>query len=93
MTAHLMYLEILFHDKVKPNDLELLRLPTHDRPGRARLNRAWMGPIDPQAPNSQPVLSSSGAKIGYLFDPILFDSPPFDDTYQLMVEEEVEEGQ
>jgi hypothetical protein len=80
-----LFLEVLFPDEVQPDDLELLRLPTQQRPGRARLLKAKMGEPDPNAPNSKPVFSGTGAKFGFVANADLLETP-YTFTYQLVGE-------
>lgn len=58
----MQYLEILFPDKLHPEDIEITKRPTAEQPGSARINRA-------QVNGGPAVRSWTGAKIGYLCGP------------------------
>jgi hypothetical protein len=83
------FIEILFEEDVHQDDLEIIARPTVQGPGRVRLNKAQIGPANPDAPNSAPLLSWTGAKIGFVAAAGLLE-PPFTDCYWL---EEVVEQQ
>ena len=78
-------LEILFAKEVQPKDLDILIEATPQRPGLARLGTATLSEPDPAAPNSQPVFSRSGAKIGFVA-PSREAAPPYQHTYLLQTE-------
>lgn len=70
-------LVVFFSQNVEPDDLEILQPAGSECAGLARLRRACTGQADPAAPNSTPVFSKSGAKIGFIADgpvPVLANS-------------------
>jgi len=77
-----IFLEILWPKELQPEDIQIIKLPQPDRPGQARLKRARIGDPD-GAPNSRPLLSESGAKIGYIADVSALNEvgEPYDNTY------------
>jgi hypothetical protein len=81
------FAEVLFAGDVQPDDVDILIKATAEKPGLLRLNRAYLGPTRPDAPNSAPLLSWTGAQIGYVAAESLLE-PPFMDTYWLAAEEE-----
>lgn len=78
-------LEILFTKDVQPDDLDILIEATPKRPGLVRLGTATLGQPEPAAPNSRPVYSRSGAKIGFVA-PSAEAQPPYQHTYLLQTE-------
>lgn len=74
------FLEILFSDEVQPEDLTILAPATAGKPGRVRLAQARLGPAHPAAPNSAPIFSRTGAKIGFVAAAELIE-PPFSGCY------------
>jgi hypothetical protein len=77
------FLEILFPTAVQPDDLEIITPASPGAPGRARLKRAYLGAPRPDAPNSRPLLSQSGATIGFVAEAELLEAP-FTTTYWLV---------
>jgi len=90
-------LEVLFAAEVRADDLDILIEATRQRldvssptrPGLARLGTATLSEPDPAAPNSRPVFSRSGAKIGFV-TPSREAEPPYQHTYLLHPSEEAE---
>ena len=80
------FMEILFTADLQPNDLEILTPASSDEPGRARLQQAYFGPAQPDAPNSAPLFSWTGAKIGYIATAELLEAP-YTSTYWLVESE------
>jgi len=80
-------LEVLFTAEVRADDLEILVEATWERPGLVRLGTATLGEPDPATPNSLPVFSRSGAKIGFVA-PSRETEPPYAHTYLLQKEVE-----
>lgn len=76
------YLEIIFADKLLAGDLKIIKPATTAQPGLAKLNQATIGPADPTTPNSLPILSRSGAKVGFVAKQE-FIVPPYNETYKL----------
>jgi hypothetical protein len=76
------YLEILFGDELQADDLDIITLPGGSAPGLARLNRAKVGDPCPETPCSQPLVSRTGAKIGFVADERYIEWP-FANTYWL----------
>jgi hypothetical protein len=76
------FIEILFPAEIQPEDLEIIAMATAWEPGRARLGKAQVGPPDPAAPNSTPLFSRTGAKIGFVASADLIE-PPFINCYWL----------
>ena len=72
------FLCVLFWDELQKNDLEFIESSSSDAPGVAKLRRAKTGTARPDAPNSRPLLSGSGANIGYVADISLLDGPYHD---------------
>ena len=80
------FIEILFPEEIQPEDLEIIALATVRAPGRVRLGKAQVGPSNPAAPNSAPLFSRTGAKIGFVASADLLE-PPFSGCYWLEAEE------
>ena len=80
------FMEILFTADLQPEDLEILTPARADEPGRARLQQAYLGPARPDAPNSAPLFSWTGAKIGYVATAELL-AAPYGSTYWLVESE------
>lgn len=80
MTAK--YLEIIFASELLAGDLKIIKPATTARPGLAKLDQATIGPADPTTPNSQPILSRSGAKFGFITKQEFIDAP-YNETYKL----------
>lgn len=78
----LQYLEILFTDAVRPDDLEILEQAQPNQPGLAKLNRAIVGQARSDAPNSVPLKSQSGDTIGFIATMELM-AEPYSSTYRL----------
>ena len=74
------YFEILNVGEIRPDDLEILEQATTNKPGRIKLGRAYLAARQQGAPNSTPILSWTGAKIGFVAPADLFE-PPYLDTY------------
>ncbi|MBE7556800.1 MAG: hypothetical protein HS126_37635 [Anaerolineales bacterium] len=78
------FIEILFPEEIQPEDVEIIALATAREPGRVRLGKAQVGPPNPAAPNSAPLFSRTGAKIGFVASADLLE-PPFSSCYWLEV--------
>lgn len=76
------FIEILFPEEIKPEDLDIIAPATAKTPGRVRLGQAQVGRPNPAAPNSTPLLSRTGAKIGFVANADLLE-PPFTSCYWL----------
>ena len=76
------FVEILFPEEIQPEDLEIVVPASHSEPGRVRLGQARIGPPNLAAPNSAPLLSWTGANIGFVAGAELLE-PPFDSCYWL----------
>ncbi len=76
------FLEILFTEALRPDDLEIIEQALPDQPGVARLNRAIIGQARPDAPNSAPLKSQSGDTIGFVASAELM-CEPYSMTYRL----------
>lgn len=76
------FVEILFHEEVQPEDLEVITPATAQEPGRIRLGQARIGPAHPAAPSSSPLFSRTGAKIGFVAAAGLIEAP-FSSCYWL----------
>lgn len=74
------FVEILFAEEVQPEDLEIIAPASTREPGRIRLGQAQMGRPNPAAPNSAPLISRTGAKIGFVASAHLIE-PPFTSCY------------
>ena len=78
------FLQILFPDVVAEGDLDILADPGPEGPGRVRLGRAIIGQPSPATPNSRPLLSGAGGKIGFVAGADFFDPDgPFHGVYWL----------
>jgi hypothetical protein len=77
------FLEILFSDAVQPGDLEITVPASVSQPGQVRLARARLGQSTPDAPNSVPLFSWNGAKIGFVAGPELMEEP-FTQSYWII---------
>lgn len=75
-----LYMYILSPEEVQPNDIQIIREPTSDQPGQARLNLARPGLQRPEAPNSVPLLSRSGGTIGFVAN-VRFLEAPYEGSY------------
>jgi hypothetical protein len=69
------FIEILFPEEIQPEDVEIIALATVREPGRIRLGKAQVGPPNPAAPNSAPLFSRTGAKIGFVASADLLEAP------------------
>ncbi len=78
------FLEILFPEDIQDGDLEIIIPASHGRPGRARLGLARAGRPRPAAPNSAPLISRTGANIGFMASVDLIEAP-FTTTYLLEI--------
>jgi hypothetical protein len=76
------FIEILFPDEVQAGDLEVVTPAATGRPGRVKLGQARLGSPNPAAPHSAPLLSRTGAKIGFVAAADLIE-PPYDHAYWL----------
>lgn len=76
------FVEILFPEEVRPEDLEIVVQATAEEPGQVKLDQAQVGPSNPDAPNSAPLVSRTGAKIGFVASADLLE-PPFSSCYWL----------
>ncbi len=65
MTAKL-FIQILWPEELKPNDLTIITPATPGQPGQARLVKARTGKARAEAPNSLPLKSRSGATVGFI---------------------------
>ncbi len=74
------FLEILSPTELRPGDLEIITEATRAQPGLARLAAAYIGEVQPDAPQSKPLLSATRAKIGFVAEAKLI-APPFNDAY------------
>ncbi len=79
MTAKL-FIHILFPVELKPDDLTIIHPATSAQPGQARLIKASTGAARPNAPNSLPLKSRSGATVGYVANIELMEKP-YNDSY------------
>ncbi len=79
------FLEILSRAELRPGDLDIITEATRAQPGQARLGAAYIGEVQPDAPQSKPLLSQTRAKIGFVSKANLI-VPPYNDAY-LIVEE------
>jgi hypothetical protein len=75
MSKHKRFLEILYTDAVQPTDLEIITPANFKTPGLAKLNKATVGQPHPLAPNSNPLISITGAQIGFVAASNLIESP------------------
>jgi hypothetical protein len=76
------FIEILFPEEIRPEDLEIIAPASPNEPGRIRLGKAQVGPPHPSALNSAPLFSRTGAKIGFVAAADLLE-PPFTSCYWL----------
>ena len=74
------FLCILFYDELQDDDIKFVKGCSPDEPGLAKIHRAKLGQPRPDAPNSLPLDSHRGGRIGYVADAILLE-PPYDDTF------------
>ena len=75
-----LYIHILFPAKLRPNDIQIISPPTANQPGQARLIQARAGKTRPEAPNSLPLKSRSGATVGYVANTKHIEEP-YNDSY------------
>lgn len=83
------FVEILFEKEVQPDDLEIITPATAQKPGRVKLSRARVGPANPAAPNSAPLFSHTGAKIGFVAAADMIEAP-FTSCYWLEAGESIQ---
>ena len=84
MKTHDQFLQILFPDAVAEGDLDILAESGPEGPGRVRLGRAIIGRSEAATPNSRPLLSGAGGKIGFVASVDFFDPDgPFHGVYWL----------
>lgn len=76
-----LFIYILNKTNQAPDDLEIIREPGRNKPGQARLRAATVGEVDPAAPNSLPLLSSRGGKIGFVAREELLEPDDFESAY------------
>jgi hypothetical protein len=76
------FIEILFPEDVQPEDLEVVTPAASGKPGRVKLGQARLGKPHPAAPNSAPLFSRTGAKIGFVASADLIE-PPYTHCYWL----------
>lgn len=79
MTAKL-FIHILFPVELKPDDLTIIHPATSAQPGQARLIKAQTGKAREDAPNSLPLISRSGATVGYVANTKHLEKP-YNDSY------------
>ncbi|HDZ40037.1 MAG TPA: hypothetical protein ENH62_17495 [Marinobacter sp.] len=79
MTTEL-FIQILWPDELEPDDLTIIHPATSDQPGQVRLQRASTGTARAGAPNSLPLLSHTGAAIGYVANTKHLEGP-YEETY------------
>ena len=75
-----LYIHILFPAELQPDDIDILAQPTADKAGQAHLQTAYTGPARPDTPNSLPLLSRSGASIGYVAHTRFLEAP-YEESY------------
>lgn len=75
-----LFVEILFPRLMAADDIDVIEPASRDRPGRARLHRARVGLAGGLA--ARPVLSRSGARIGFVDDEAAME-PPYTNVYRL----------
>ena len=76
------FIEILFPEDVRPEDLDVVTPAAAGQPGRVKLGQARMGKPHPNAPNSAPLFSRTGAKSGFVASAELSE-PPYTHCYWL----------
>ncbi len=74
------FLCILFYDVLQADDIKFIRGCSPDEPGLAQIDRARLGQPRPEAPNSMPLDSRTGARLGYVADMALLEAP-YNDTF------------
>lgn len=79
MTAEL-FIQILWPDELKPDDLTIIAPATPDQPGQARLVKARAGKARAGTPNSLPLKSRSGAVFGFVAN-VTFMEAPYEGSY------------
>ncbi len=79
------FLEILFSDEIQDGDLDIAIPANHEQPGYVRLGQARLGQPHPDTPNSLPLFSRSGAKIGFVAGAELLEAP-YNQTYWILEE-------
>ncbi len=79
MTTEL-FIQILWPNELRPDDLTIIHPATSDQPGQARLIKARTGKARADAPNSLPLKSRSGAVFGYVANTEHLE-PPYEDSY------------
>ena len=72
------FIEILFPEKLHPEDIIIIEQPDEDHLGQAQLHRAIIGQQNPDCPNSWPLNSWTGERLGYIATPDLLEFPAFD---------------
>src|SRR5574341_786150 len=79
------FLEILFSDEIQEGDLDIAVPANPEQPGYVRLGQVRLGQPPPGAPNSMPLFSQSGAKIGFVAGVELLEAP-YSQTYWILEE-------
>ena len=79
MTAKL-FIQILWPNELRPDDLTIIHPATSAQPGQARLIKARAGKARADAPNSLPLKRRSGAAIGYVAN-VTFMEAPYEESY------------
>lgn len=79
------FLEILVSDEIRDGDLTIAIPANDDQPGYVRLDQARLGQPRPDTPNSLPLFSRSGVKIGFVAGAELLQAP-YSQTYWILEE-------
>jgi len=85
MTYEQKFIDILFAEELCTGDLDIIYPASEEAPGLAQLGTATLGQPDPRTPNSVPLHSRSGAKVGFVAIDGL--EPPYSHTYWLQEDE------
>jgi hypothetical protein len=72
------YIEVLFPERLRPDDITIIEKPDENHLGRAQLNKATIDDPYPQAPNSRPLNSWTGERLGFVADEELLELPAWD---------------
>lgn len=70
-----LYIQILWPGELQPGDIQVITPPTADKAGIAQLQTAYTGAVRPETPNSVPLLSRSGASVGYVAHTKFLEAP------------------
>ena len=75
-----LFIQILWPEMLEQGDIRIIEPPTADKASQAHLQTAYTGTVRPEAPNSVPLLSQSGASVGYVAN-VKYMEEPYEHSY------------